>query len=263
MAITSSFASSSAPSSSSSGTAESYVIEDADYFTLETVDAAESSSVEAYISSLAGASIPTDSVTTSGLTAPSNLSTGGQTTSVVQTSKATSDNAQSTTTDAATSSSPAVESSSSIAPPSSSTAPPPTPTVSPVDPPSAPSCYPIPTGHLQDSHDYNVDTSAKNFCKKYASDTVTDSTVNIDHTFSTDSEVQYAEGNDAKDDTYDFTILSVDGCDPGDGGYNLKQPVNDNSCKDILKNAWKNCNNKGRGGVITAGCLKYGIRTVY
>ncbi|KAI4182730.1 MAG: hypothetical protein L6R41_005806 [Letrouitia leprolyta] len=244
MAITSSFASSSAPSSSASGTAESYVIEDAIFTSMEAIDSA---AVEAYISSFASGPIPTGSVTSGGLTAPSSLSTGGP-----MTTGTGAPGAQSTATDAATSSLPAVDS-SSVVPPPSTTAPPPEPTtepapeptptepvVSPVDPPSAPTCKPAPTGHYQDAHEEVMAQAVEWFCGNN-DQVVHDPTVDIEVVGHDDPFLQFLDNNDSNDDVYDMSIKSVPDCDPGEGGFNLKEPVSGFDCKDILYNSWKNC----------------------
>ncbi|MCJ1328571.1 hypothetical protein MMC10_005248 [Thelotrema lepadinum] len=69
-------------------------------------------------------------------------------------------------------------------------------------------------------------------------------------------------GNDATDDIYDLKLKSVPGC-LAPGGYNLREPVRGVKCEEVLFEAWSKCDNKGRGGTITAGCLSYGIHARY
>ena len=66
--------------------------------------------------------------------------------------------------------------------------------------------------------------------------------------------------DDLGDDQFIASIISVDGCTSG--GYNLGEPLTGLKCEDIMYACWKSCTgNKGRGGSITAGCLKYSFGT--
>jgi len=167
------------------------------------------------------------------------------------------------------------------------------PIVKPVDPPSQPSCIPPPTGSVKDAHEGEMQKVAKFFCDKYASNTAAKAPINIAQTVTAGTRTEgrttvdiafdYPPNEGNQDDVYDIKLISVGHCTPLNG-FNLKSPVANNNCADILHNAWKNCesfpevfsafvhggklmiiegNNKGRGGQITAGCLVYSIHTKY
>lgn len=125
----------------------------------------------------------------------------------------------------------------------------------PVIPPSQPTCNPKPNGHYQDAHLDAVVAASKAFCRRSGNKVVRTESVRIGF-----EEVprRHPLGNDAADDNYDFKINSVDGC-PAPAGYNLAEPVKGVTCEKIKDTAWTNCNNQGRGGTITVGCLVYGI----
>lgn len=55
------------------------------------------------------------------------------------------------------------------------------------------------------------------------------------------------------------SITSIDDCHTDE--YNLLEPLPGAKCEDLMYYAWKNCNNEGRGGSVTAGCLKYSFGT--
>lgn len=127
----------------------------------------------------------------------------------------------------------------------SSGSPPPRPTpsstVAPVNPPSAPRCNPTPTGHYQDAHEMVLDQAAYQFCRTYADKKIaTTPKVNIVGTFNPPRREYMALGDDAKDDNYELIIKSVPGC-MAIGGFNLAEPVKGHTCRDILIDAWKNC----------------------
>ena len=66
--------------------------------------------------------------------------------------------------------------------------------------------------------------------------------------------------NDAfEDDQFLASITSIDGCHTDE--YNLLEPLAGVKCEDLMYYAWKNCYNHGRGGSVTAGCLKYSFGT--
>lgn len=67
--------------------------------------------------------------------------------------------------------------------------------------------------------------------------------------------------DDYRDDQFVGSITSVDNCVCDD--YNLNEPLPGVWCKDLMYYAWKNCYNQGRGGTVTAGCLKYSLRTYH
>ena len=113
--------------------------------------------------------------------------------------------------------------------------------------------------------------AAEKFCKDYASSEDQDSAdLPIEKTLFVwghyigrifiDSVVEWTRGNDSEDDVYDFKIELVEDC-ATDGKLNLAKPVGDHECKDVLQSAWSNCDNKGRGGSLVAGCLTYSIVT--
>ncbi|MCJ1438653.1 hypothetical protein MMC27_008043 [Xylographa pallens] len=146
---------------------------------------------------------------------------------------------------------------------------PPTGTIKPVNPPSAPSCFPSPTAHVQDAHEGYEHEAAKVFCTHYAKD-IRRNKVDTEK----EEKPLLHQGDDAADDNasaiplsesfyyangvqYEFKIKSIDGC-PAPDGYNLDEPIKGYKCETILVNAWKTCyGNAGRGGVVTAGCLTY------
>ena len=73
-------------------------------------------------------------------------------------------------------------------------------------------------------------------------------------------------GRPNQQDVYEFTIDQVVNCTSGDGDqvYDLAQPLPEDSCVAVFSEAWQMCTaNQGRGGMLQAGCLLYGIRTVY
>lgn len=140
--------------------------------------------------------------------------------------------------------------------------PPPPEEVEPVDPPAAPSCYPIPTGPYQDSHESEVKSLTANFCDTYANKIERSPTVSIVETMRESLLSRLFNPNDREDDIYEMSIKSIPNCNP-DGGFDLAQPVGSHKCVDILRDAWRNCNNNGRGGSIRAGCLTYSIRTFF
>ena len=272
---------------SSSTGSEDYTVEDADYFSIETYDAAATASASSFIASLAGSPASTDATATG--TAGSGASTdtpatGTAGSGAAPTRNPTATNDVSATGKPATSSKPEVPSSTkaketSIAAtskaaatteaeepePTTESKPPPSPTVAPFETPSQPSCYPTPTGDYKDSHEGNVEKASNWFCNEFATGTSHNETIYIEHTGWASAEEQFWDSNDYNDDVYDITLSSIDGCDPGPDGYNLYQPipVDLGHCATLLQNAWHGCNNKGRGGIIKAGCLSFSLRTVY
>lgn len=112
----------------------------------------------------------------------------------------------------------------------------PSPIVAPVNPPSEPSCYPAPTGHIQDAHKNEVKFHTADFCRHIATGLVTDLTVDI-----VKGDVGFTR---PLDDVYVLTVKSVDNCTP-DGGFNLAEPVPGYFSQDILFNALWNGISKG------------------
>ena len=156
-----------------------------------------------------------------------------------------------------------------------------TPTVNPVIPPSAPTCAPVPAGHYKDAHETVEKHAARWFCDKYANDMAQGPSVNIAQTYFPSAVQAHRSHNDREDDNYDFKITSVDQCSMP-GGLNLAEPVSGSKCQDIMISAWKDCeywpasllctryadsvlpgNDAGRGGEITAGCLRYSVHPEY
>ncbi|MCJ1383854.1 hypothetical protein MMC17_006968 [Xylographa soralifera] len=129
------------------------------------------------------------------------------------------------------------------------------PVVQPAIPPTQPVCNAKPSGYYQDAHSGAVHVAAKAFCRKDATTVVRSKFMRIGFE---EVPTRHPSGSDAADDNYDFKINSVDGC-PAPNGYNLKEPVRGTTCEDVMYTAWSHCNNEGRGGSITAGCLTYGI----
>lgn len=153
--------------------------------------------------------------------------------------------------------------------------PPPTPKNDPVDPPGKLNCEPTPSKNPKDSHKEKMSMAAESFCNRYAKDEDQDpASLPITKTLfvwghSTDDlfgdwideVVDWKGGNDSEDDVYDFKIELVDDC--ATDKVNLGKPVANNDCASILKSAWQQCNNKGRGGSLVAGCLTYSIVTKF
>ncbi|KAL8703830.1 MAG: hypothetical protein Q9225_008106 [Loekoesia sp. 1 TL-2023] len=117
----------------------------------------------------------------------------------------------------------------------------PEPKVDPVNPPSAPKCNDSPTGHYQDAHAEVASEAVSAFCANYANKVVHDPKVDIKATGHDDPLLQFLDDNDSNDDVYDLSIKSVEHCDPGDGGYNLAEPVKGHSCEEVMYNSWSQC----------------------
>ncbi|KAL9609171.1 MAG: hypothetical protein Q9167_006048 [Letrouitia subvulpina] len=122
----------------------------------------------------------------------------------------------------------------------------------PIDPPSQPSCFPNPTDHVRDAHEANVDRCASFFCSKYGKDTLPGPKIDVEHAVAPKLisagrgsilvGADYGGDDPHMDDIYDISIKSIDNCTPvGDGKFNLGEPVGGHQCKDILHDAWKNC----------------------
>lgn len=165
-----------------------------------------------------------------------------------------------------------------------------TPVVAPVDPPSDPKC--VEKTKTRDAHDYHETPAVDFFCGKYAKDTVEpkpdihqavtwDVIASGGYTSEITRKDYDGDGKTEVDDVYDVSLTAVDNCTPDGGKYNLAEPLKGHFCGDILWDAWKKCelkafaptfvkrsllmifagNNKGRGGVTTAGCLVYSVET--
>lgn len=147
------------------------------------------------------------------------------------------------------------------------------PKVEPVNPPGNLQCEPPPDGKYRDAHRRIVEAISMEFCNIYcASDNQDPANMPIVKLFTAtkwhfhlmvdDWSVGYLRHRKVHraDDVYDFTVELVKGCTP-DGTFNLWKPVGNHRCADILLSAWDQCNNKGRGGSLVAGCIRYGIVT--
>lgn len=150
--------------------------------------------------------------------------------------------------------------------------PPPT-QIGPIDPPGNLQCQPSPTGNIIDSHSDKVSVAAKGFCSEFASSKDQDpakmpisKTISAEESssglFRTSGAAEWEDKGYSREDVYDITISLVEGC-VTEGDLNVAKPVKDGECWEILKSAWKQCNNKGRGGSLLAGCLTYSIVTKF
>ncbi|KAL8707382.1 MAG: hypothetical protein Q9220_007574 [cf. Caloplaca sp. 1 TL-2023] len=93
----------------------------------------------------------------------------------------------------------------------------PTPTVvKPVDPPSAPSCVPPPTGHVQDAHKDRMWSAVQDFCDQFnAVEPYHANGIDQEYTWHDNQLTQIFDDNDSTDDVYEMSIKSVDHCDSG------------------------------------------------
>ncbi|KAL8826706.1 MAG: hypothetical protein Q9191_003631 [Dirinaria sp. TL-2023a] len=64
-----------------------------------------------------------------------------------------------------------------------------------------------------------------------------------------------------KFDFFNLAVKSVDNCNLQK--IDLEEPKRGVSCREMLWGAWTGCNNKGRGGSVTAGCLTYSFDTLH
>lgn len=156
-----------------------------------------------------------------------------------------------------------------------------------VDPPGNLRCEPAPTASekYQDAHYRRVKASSGFFCKNLVSSILQDYTMTpiVKSVSATESgggnflfiplpslidDVEEWQGGEYRkgSDVFDFRLEVVPDCRPftwdpvhNSTKLNLAKPVRHNSCKHILSSAWKQCNNRGRGGSLQAGCLRYSI----
>lgn len=149
-----------------------------------------------------------------------------------------------------------------------------------ISPPGLLHCEPSPTGEYYDSHRRRVKEASDFFCDHFANSEERDLTMapiarevyvkthTIEYlnwdwpTVANDIEEWYGS-NVKRADVYAFNVEVVEGCIPKGEKVNLARPVKHHKCRYILYDAWKHCNNKGRGGSLQAGCLKYSIRTKF
>lgn len=151
--------------------------------------------------------------------------------------------------------------------------PPPQPKVEPVNPPGNLQCQPSPTKKYRHSHELRLLAIAQEFCNIYgASDNQDPDNLPVVKVFSArmwdyglvadDWSVGFLANREIHktDDVYNFKLELVEGCTP-DGKLDIARPVPHHTCLDILHSAWRHCNNKGRGGSLVAGCIRYTIVT--
>lgn len=151
------------------------------------------------------------------------------------------------------------------------------PKTEPVPDPGIPHCEPTPTEHIRDAHQSKVQRVANFFCGHYFSENIT---TNQDPAIMPISATLYASNRDKefwpvynvyqwdyefeqthvrkRDDIYYVTIDWREGCSMED-----LPPTTQTECQNRLYYSWSRCNNKGRGGMLEWGCLKYSIVTVY
>lgn len=135
-------------------------------------------------------------------------------------------------------------------------------------------CWPPPTGKYKDSHRERVEAISMEFCNIYCASSDEDqANLPIRKLFSAhkwkfglgidDWSVGFLRNKKIHraNDVYDFKVELVEGCMPEGILLDLRRPVGDERCYDILVAAWSRCNNKGRGGSLQAGCLRYSIAT--
>ncbi|KAL8850823.1 MAG: hypothetical protein Q9221_004237 [Calogaya cf. arnoldii] len=115
-------------------------------------------------------------------------------------------------------------------------------------PPRGPSCY-INTGQHEDSHESAVEDIARDFCDRHKDRIVHADDEAIRTSFGGATEVHYSVG-----------VSWMTTCEKPEGSK-IWNPYGgeENMCFDLLKRAWKECNNQGRGGVFYAGCLAYSM----
>lgn len=133
-----------------------------------------------------------------------------------------------------------------------------------VDPAStdSPEYFPIPDGHIYDTHENAVKEATSYFAENFAQKIVAseDGPVNVTKYLNHGVSMDPFDNNDQCDDQFIASILSVDGCK--NDGYNLGEPLTGFKCEELMYDCWKKCTgNKGRGVSITAGCLKYSFGT--
>lgn len=147
--------------------------------------------------------------------------------------------------------------------------------VEPVDPPGKLQCEPVPEKYF-DSHQKYLEMAAEYFCLEHAhfqdrdpeympiAKTILATGIHIGFGEVIDNVREFKKIHKVRpDDVYDISIELVKDCRRDDPTLNLLKPLPGYHCVDILISAWKQCNNKGRGGSMVAGCLIYRIATVY
>lgn len=163
-----------------------------------------------------------------------------------------------------------------------------------VDPPGELRCEPPPPSEYRDSHKGKVKDASGYFCKHWANAKYFDrhmdpivKTVQVKnypiflmgHKFPGPANDigEWQEKNQNQDDVYEIRLEVIEDCEPDladkddhddDGAAEKKmlnpvKAIRHPSCKKLFTQAWKECNNLGRGGSIQAGCLRYSIRTKF
>ena len=148
--------------------------------------------------------------------------------------------------------------------------------VAPMNPPGNLTCEPSPTGDYRDAHSSENEVGSWWFCwafalmhkdqdfEAYRATLPITKTLWIKRNFVVkwDHYTVWAPEYGPKDDVYAFRIEWVKDCKPDHRtGLDPLKPLNDFQCQDVLHDAWKKCNNKGRGGAMTAGCFTYRVHT--
>lgn len=152
---------------------------------------------------------------------------------------------------------------------------------------------PAPGQKYRDAHERLAYESARWFCRKFSYKQLWDYTdvetpvvksVNItgktelfegDNRPTTLDEIEEQEArlNLRISEFYEFTMKPMLGCEPPELNpaftnnekmeVDLGYPLEGWSCQHIIITAWRQCNNKGRGGSLQAGCFRYGVRTLF
>ena len=147
--------------------------------------------------------------------------------------------------------------------------------VAPINPFGELECEPSPEPNAKfyDSHEKKVKVAAWNFCFynargingqqiaiKLSALPITRTVVPKRFLYAHNEE--WAEGRKGETDVYDLRVDWIEGCQPDSRtGLNPMQPLFDADCEKVIHEAWKQCNNKGRGGSLVAGCMRYSIKT--
>ncbi|KUJ08215.1 subtilisin-like protein [Mollisia scopiformis] len=157
-----------------------------------------------------------------------------------------------------------------LAPPPPSSTPATTPTATSVSPetntpyipPTTPSCVPRPTGSYHDSHETDLTLAVNYFCANN-NDAPMQEAIIAGPVTEGKSIVVVARpytGTTPEDDVYMIKIIPLPYCTPPSGS-DINTPVAGSTCSSLLYDAWKNCNNDGRGGSIIASCWTYSVAT--
>ena len=158
--------------------------------------------------------------------------------------------------------------------------------VAPAIPPAANSCNPSPSGTYKDSHEDRVWDTANWFCdglRDNVNPKPSPTTVSIAVTARADiGWVGEYRDNKSQDDVFQLGVKAIPGCTPPNGYWDFAEPVHGFKCKNLVHDIWSKCkfscplrndsacssevlagDNKGRGGSVVAGCIKYSLNTVY